>query len=72
MDQLWFEYERVQLGAGRRLEEEHPEVIGLTRIQEIYAWEDYAIERYMHWIDIPMSANPVSDAQYRKPRADLA
>lgn len=61
MDNLWMEYER---GSYRRWEfqQAHPEIQERTRLEEIYAWEDYAIKNYMRWIDIPHSASPVLEA----------
>ena len=50
MESLWSEYAQTQIDAGVRFEEEHPELEPRTKIEEIHAWEDFAIHRFMHWI----------------------
>jgi len=49
LEKLWADYEKNQMGASRRLEEEHPEVLPRTKLEEIWAWEDYAAHESVKW-----------------------
>lgn len=60
METLWRNYERNQEQMGRQFEEEHPEVTPLTRLEEIWAWEDYAMREYLQWVS-PTSTGTVRD-----------
>lgn len=46
MDALWYQYERSQLAAGRRFEEQHPEVEERTLVEEIHEWENWALVHF--------------------------
>jgi hypothetical protein len=73
MESLWRDYERNQMRGGWELEREHPEVVPRDKLDEIYAWEDYAIEEYVRWMSEPFPAQQISNAVVAGPRerADL-
>lgn len=50
VDHLFFTYDRTQIRAGDQLEMEHPEVSKRTKLEEIWAWEDYAIRQFSAWV----------------------
>jgi hypothetical protein len=47
MESLFFQYERENLASGRKLEEENAEVVPLTPLEEVWAWEDFAVRQYV-------------------------
>lgn len=51
LEVLWVDYERTQMGVGRRLEQEHSEVIPTTKLEDIWAWEDYASRESVLWAE---------------------
>ncbi len=65
MEDLWMRYERDHLWPARRFEEEHPEVLGLTKLEEIYEWEDYAVGQFLKVTVNPESAPSVDMSQAR-------
>lgn len=56
---LWLAYEREQEWTGRSFEEQHPEIVPRTRLEEIYAWEDYARDHYVRWMSRPMDPQQI-------------
>lgn len=72
MDSLWFEYQKTQQRGGWDLEEQHPEVVELTRMEEIWAWEDYAVQHYLSWMSDRFVAQAIgTPTSIGRPRADL-
>lgn len=68
MENLWFEYAKTQQHSGWDLEKQHPEVVPRSRLEEIWAWEDYAIARFVDWIQDLEPRVPT----VQRERADLA
>lgn len=51
LEELWQNYERVEMASGRKFEEEHPEIVPRTRLEEVWAWEDYAKNNSDKWLE---------------------
>ncbi len=61
MEDLWIRYEKEHLWPARRFEEEHPEVVPLSKLEEIYEWEDYAVGQYLKVTVKPDTQQPGTD-----------
>ena len=44
MEKLYWRWSNHNLVLANQFEEEHPEVVPKTRIEEIHAWEDFACQ----------------------------
>lgn len=64
MDALWLDYQRTQGRAGQELETQHPEVEPRSRLDEIYAWEDYAVNEYSKWLSDKFEPQLIESARY--------
>lgn len=45
MESLWKRYATTDLNAGRAFEEQH-DVVARSKVEEIHAWEDWALANY--------------------------
>jgi hypothetical protein len=52
MESLWKRYAVTQLNPNNAFEETHPEVVPHSRVEEIHAWEDWAMENYAEAIEV--------------------
>lgn len=51
LEQIWADYDSRVMSISRKFEEEHHEVVPRTKLEEIWAWEDYAIKHAEKWSD---------------------
>lgn len=64
MESLWSEYERQQLWPGQQFEEEHNDVVPRSKLEEIWAWEDYAVGEYVRWLGEVLEPQLIEDGRY--------
>lgn len=60
MENLWQKNEREQLWPGQQFESNHPEVIALSKLEEIWAWEDWAINQFVKWVSSPIEPQQIN------------
>lgn len=51
LEDLYQNYERTVMVSSRQFEEEHPELVPRTRLEEVWAWEDYARSNSDRWLE---------------------
>lgn len=74
MEEIWNEYRRTQERSGFDLEQQHPELVSRTKLEEIWAWEDFAVAQYVVWISDRFEPQLIGGTGEISPRerADLA
>ena len=61
MQNLWENYRRNELRSSVEFEEQHSEVVARTKLEEIYAWENYAMRQYVKWLGQPFEPQQLSN-----------
>jgi len=70
MEAIWFEYRKTQEQTSRDFELQHVEVNPRSKLEEIWAWEDHAIKRFVGYI--ASLESPSASERVERQRADLA
>lgn len=52
MEDLWRDYAKKELSVSQAFEETHPEVVPRTKLEEVWAWEDWAIEHFVRKLEV--------------------
>ncbi len=53
MDDLYHKYERSLWHSNENFEAMHPDLVEKTKLEEIWDWEDYAIEQWLKILSDP-------------------